>query len=192
MLFVAFIGATTAFIAATIALTQWDMKKVLAFSTVSQLGYMVMALGVGAYQAAIFHLVTHAMFKACMFLCSGSVIHAMHHSLHHLHDHSRDPQDMRNMGGLKGKMRITFIACVLATCAISGLPLFSGYMSKDEILAGAWAFGSLSSSAVAKYVVIIGYGVAGLTAFYMWRMIFLTFFGKPKAQDIYDLSLIHI
>ncbi|MBL0333689.1 MAG: NADH-quinone oxidoreductase subunit L [Chlorobiota bacterium] len=186
MLFVAFIGATTAFIAATIALTQWDMKKVLAFSTVSQLGYMVMALGVGAYQAAIFHLVTHAMFKACMFLCSGSVIHAMHHSLHHLHDHSRDPQDMRNMGGLKGKMRITFIACVLATCAISGLPLFSGYMSKDEILAGAWAFGSLSSSAVAKYVVIIGYGVAGLTAFYMWRMIFLTFFGKPKAQDIYD------
>lgn len=186
MLFVAFIGAATAFIAASIALTQWDMKKVLAFSTVSQLGYMVMALGVGAFSAAIFHLVTHAMFKACMFLCSGSVIHAMHHSLHHLHDHSRDPQDMRNMGGLKAKMPITFWACTLATCAISGLPLFSGYMSKDEILAGAWAFGSISPTFISKMVWFVGYGVAGMTAFYMWRMIFLTFFGKPKADDIHS------
>ena len=150
MLFVAATGAITALIAASIALVQWDLKKVLAFSTVSQLGYMVMALGVGAFSAGIFHLVTHAMFKACLFLCSGSVIHQMHHSLHHLHDHSRDPQDMRNMGGLRHKMPRTFLACLIATLAISGIPLFSGYMSKDEILAGAWAFRNVDPGFIAN------------------------------------------
>lgn len=184
MLFIAAIGAITAFIAASIALVQWDMKKVLAFSTVSQLGYMVMALGVGAFSAGIFHLVTHAMFKACLFLASGSVIHQMHHSLHHLHDHDRDPQDMRNMGGLKAKMPRTYLTVLIATLAISGIPLFSGYMSKDEILAGAWAFRNVNPHIVANVVWIIGYLVAGMTAFYMFRMVFLTFWGEPKAKDI--------
>jgi NADH-quinone oxidoreductase subunit L len=184
MLFVAAIGGVTALIAASIALVQWDLKKVLAFSTVSQLGYMVLALGVGAYSAAIFHLVTHAMFKACLFLASGSVIHQMHHSLHHLHDHSRDPQDMRNMGGLRAKMPVTYLTTLIATLAISGVPLFSGYMSKDEILAGAWAFRNVSPSLIANGVWIIGYIVAGMTAFYMFRMVFLTFWGEPRAQDI--------
>jgi len=185
MLFVAAVGGATAIIAASIALVQWDLKKVLAFSTVSQLGYMVLALGVGAYSAAIFHLVTHAMFKACLFLASGSVIHQMHHSLHHIHDHSRDPQDMRNMGGLKGKMPVTYLTTLIATLAISGVPLFSGYMSKDEILAGAWAFRNVSPGFIANAVWIVGYVVAGMTAFYMFRMVFLTFWGQPKAADIY-------
>lgn len=186
MLFVAAIGGITAFIAASIALVQWDLKKVLAFSTVSQLGYMVMALGVGAFSAGMFHLVTHAMFKACLFLGSGSVIHQMHHSLHHLHDHSRDPQDMRNMGGLRKKMPMTYLTMLIATLAISGIPLFSGYMSKDEILAGAWAFKNVNPHTIATIVWIIGYVVAGMTAFYMFRMIFLTFWGEPKANDIYS------
>jgi len=186
MLFVAGIGAITAFIAASIALVQWDMKKVLAFSTVSQLGYMVLALGVGAFSAGIFHLVTHAMFKACLFLGSGSVIHQMHHSLHHLHDHERDPQDMRYMGGLRAKMPRTYLMMLIATLAISGIPLFSGYMSKDEILAGAWAFRNVNPHFVANAVWIIGYVVAGMTAFYMFRMIFLTFWGQPKSRDIHE------
>jgi NADH-quinone oxidoreductase subunit L len=186
MLFVAGIGAATALVAASIALVQNDLKKVLAFSTVSQLGYMVMALGVGAFSAAIFHLVTHAMFKACLFLGSGSVIHAMHHSLHHMHDHTRDPQDMRNMGGLKAKLPTTYLTMLVATLAISGIPLFSGYMSKDEILAGAWAFSNLDQGLVARGVWIIGYLVAGMTAFYMFRMIFLTFWGEPKEADIHS------
>ncbi|MEP7218620.1 MAG: NADH-quinone oxidoreductase subunit L [Bacteroidota bacterium] len=186
MLFVAAIGAATALIAASIALVQTDLKKVLAFSTVSQLGYMVLALGVGAFSAGIFHLVTHAFFKACLFLGSGSVIHQMHHSLHHLHDHDRDPQDMRNMGGLRKKMPVTYLTMLVATLAISGIPLFSGYMSKDEILAGAWAFRNISPTFIANAVWIIGYAVAGMTAFYMFRMIFLTFWGEPKASDIYE------
>lgn len=184
MLVIAVVGAVTAFIAATMALVQWDLKKVLAFSTVSQLGYMVMALGVGAYEAAIFHLVTHAMFKACLFLGAGSVIHGMHGALHELHDHARDPQDMRNMGGLRRKMPRTYLAMLAATLAISGVPLFSGYMSKDEILAGAWAFRNISPSLAGDVVWIIGYLVAGMTAFYMFRMIFLTFHGEPTAPDI--------
>ena len=121
-----------------VALVSRDMlgdkiKAVLAYSTISQLGYMTMALGVGAHLYAFFHLVTHAMFKACLFLCSGSVIHAMHHSLHHLHDHDTDPQDMRNMGGLKNKMPITHIAMLVSTLAIAGVPFFSGFLSKDGI-----------------------------------------------------------
>ncbi len=186
MLVVAIIGAVTACIAASIALVQWDLKKVLAFSTVSQLGYMVLALGVGAYGAAIFHLVTHAMFKACLFLGAGSVIHGMHGALHHLHDHSRDPQDMRYMGGLRRRMPRTYATMLVATLAISGVPLFSGYMSKDEILAGAWAFRTINPSMVADVVWIIGYLVAGMTAFYMFRMIFLTFHGEPRAPDIHQ------
>ena len=132
---IAYTGAVTAFISATIAIAQNDIKKVLAYSTISQLGYMVMGLGVGAYTAGFFHLVTHAMFKAGLFLGSGSVIHAMHHALHHQHDHHTDPQDIRNMGGLKSKMPVTFAAFLMYTLAICGVPFTSGFLSKDEFLA---------------------------------------------------------
>lgn len=184
MLVVAMIGGFTSFLAASIALTQNDLKKVLAYSTVSQLGYMIMALGVGAFSAGFFHLVTHAMFKACLFLGSGSVIHAMHHSLHHLHDHHTDPQDMRNMGGLRKKMPITAATFIIATLAISGIPLMSGFMSKDEILAGTTAYSQLQGG-IASILPYFGFGVAMMTAFYMWRQVFMTFFGEPKKPEIY-------
>ncbi len=180
---IAVIGMITAFIAATIALVQNDIKKVLAYSTVSQLGYMILALGVGAYTAGFFHLVTHAMFKACLFLGSGSVIHAMHHSLHHIHDHATDPQDIRNMGGLRKKMPVTYATFLVATLAISGVPLFSGFLSKDAILAGTWAFGGLHGG-IAMLMPLIGFGVAMMTAFYMFRLVFLTFHGEPKRPDV--------
>jgi NADH-quinone oxidoreductase subunit L len=185
MLVIAIVGGFTSFLAATIALTANDIKKVLAYSTVSQLGYMIMALGVGAFSAGFFHLTTHAMFKACLFLGSGSVIHAMHHSLHHLHDHHTDPQDMRNMGGLLKKMPITGYTFIIATLAISGIPLMSGFMSKDEILAGTTAYSSLQGG-IAAVLPWIGFGVAMMTAFYMWRLVFMTFFGKPKNEKIYE------
>ncbi len=159
LVFIAYIGAITAFISATIAITQNDIKKVLAYSTVSQLGYMVMGLGVGAYTAGFFHLVTHAAFKAGLFLGSGSVIHAMHNALHHQDDHHTDAQDIRNMGGLKKKMPITFWAFVVYALAISGVPLTSGFLSKDEILAGSLAFGNLTGHML---IPIIGFLVAGL------------------------------
>ncbi|MEK6650809.1 MAG: NADH-quinone oxidoreductase subunit L [Bacteroidota bacterium] len=177
LLVIAYIGAITAFIAATIAIAQNDIKKVLAYSTVSQLGYMIMGLGVGAYTAGFFHLSTHAMFKAGLFLGSGSVIHAMHHALHHAHDHHTDPQDIRNLGGLKAKMPITFWTFLIYALAISGIPLTSGFLSKDEILAGTLAFGDLTGHAI---IPIIAFFVAGLTAFYMFRLVILTFFGQHK------------
>src|SRR3990170_4441082 len=172
LVFIAYIGAITAFISATIAIAQNDIKKVLAYSTVSQLGYMVMGLGVGAYTAGFFHLTTHAMFKAGLFLGSGSVIHAMHHALHHAGDHHTDAQDIRNMGGLRKRMPITFWTFLMYTLAISGIPLTSGFLSKDEILAGTLAYGSLTG----HYLIpIVGFLVAGLTAFYMFRLVILTF-----------------
>ncbi|MCI0708519.1 MAG: NADH-quinone oxidoreductase subunit L [Ignavibacteriae bacterium] len=186
LMFIAYIGAITAFIAATIAIAQNDIKKVLAYSTVSQLGYMVMGLGVGAYSAGFFHLTTHAMFKAGLFLGSGSVIHAMHHALHHAGDHHTDPQDIRNMGGLKSKMPVTYWTFLIYTLAISGVPLTSGFLSKDEILAGSLAYGSLTG----HYLIpIIGFFVAGLTAFYMFRLLILTFWGEHK--DHHRLEAIH-
>ncbi len=184
MLIVACTGGITSFLAASIALTQNDIKRVLAYSTVSQLGYMIMAMGVGAFSAGFFHLTTHAMFKACLFLGSGSVIHAMHHSLHHLHDHHTDAQDMRNMGGLLKKMPITGWTFIIATLAISGIPLMSGFMSKDEILAGATAYSSLQGG-IASVLPIIGFGVAMMTAFYMWRQVFMVFFGKPRMPEVF-------
>ena len=183
--FVAITGAITALMAAIIAVTQMDIKAVLAYSTISQLGYMVMALGVGAHQAGFFHLVTHAMFKACLFLCSGSVIHAMHHSLHELHDHDTDPQDMGNMGGLKAKMPITYVAMLVATLAISGVPFFSGFLSKDAVLAGTLAYYH-SHHGWTIILPIAGFGAAMITAFYMFRLIFKTFHGKPANAKIYD------
>ncbi len=181
---IAYIGAITAFISATIAIAQNDIKKVLAYSTISQLGYMVMGLGVGAYTAGFFHLVTHAMFKAGLFLGSGSVIHAMHHALHHQNDHHTDPQDIRNMGGLKSKLPVTYWSFLIYTLAISGVPLTSGFLSKDSILAGTLAFGNLTG----HYIIpIVGFFVAGLTAFYMFRLVILTFYGEHKDSHRFDL-----
>jgi NADH-quinone oxidoreductase subunit L len=183
LIFIAYIGAITAFISATIAIAQNDIKKVLAYSTISQLGYMVMGLGVGAYTAGFFHLVTHAMFKAGLFLGSGSVIFAMHHALHHQKDHHTDAQDIRNMGGLKGKMPVTFFAFLMYTLAICGVPLTSGFLSKDEVLAGTLAFGNLTG----HYIIpIIGFLVAGMTAFYMFRLVILTFLGEHKDHHRYE------
>jgi len=183
LMFIAYIGMFTAFISATIAVAQNDIKKVLAYSTVSQLGYMVVGLGVGAYTAGFFHLVTHAMFKAGLFLGAGSVIHAMHHATHHLHDHHTDPQDMRNMGGLKDKMPITFRVFLVFTAAISGVPLFSGFLSKDMILAGTLAFGKTTGHWLIPAVMFF---VAGLTAFYMCRLVFMTFYGKHADEHRYE------
>ncbi len=172
MLVIAIVGAFTSFIAATIAITQNDIKKVLAYSTVSQLGYMIMSLGVGAYAFAFFHLVTHAFFKACLFLGSGSVIHAMHHE-----------QDIRNMGGLRKKMPLTYATFLISTLAISGVPFTSGFLSKDGILAGTLAFGKLTGHWL---IPIIAFIVAGMTAFYMFRLVLLTFHGEPRDHHKFD------
>tara|TARA_B110000116_G_scaffold262856_1_gene268602 strand:- start:388 stop:2427 length:2040 start_codon:yes stop_codon:yes gene_type:complete len=182
---VAIIGAITALMAAIIAITRNDIKAVLAYSTISQLGYMIMAIGVGAPVYAFFHLVTHAMFKACLFLCSGSVIHAMHHSLHHLNDHVTDPQDMSNMGALRTKMPITHTAMLISTLAISGVPFFSGFLSKDGILAGTLSYYHIHHGWT-LILPIAGFGAAMITAFYMFRLIFKTFYGKPQNKDIHN------
>ncbi len=176
-LIIAYVGGFTAFFAATIAVTQNDIKRVLAYSTVSQLGYMVMALGVGHYVAGFFHLVTHAAFKALLFLGSGSVIHAMHHALHTMKDHKTDPQDMRNMGGLRKQMPITYVTFLIATLAISGIPFTSGFISKDAILSGSLAYALMHPQHI--LLPIFGFGAAVLTAFYMFRQVLMTFHGKP-------------
>jgi len=181
MMVVAVVGALTAIFAATIGFAQNDIKRVLAYSTVSQLGFMFVAMGVGAFTAGIFHLMTHAFFKACLFLGSGSVIHAMHHALHHAHLHD-DPQDMRNMGGLRKKMPVTWATFGISCLAISGLPFFSGFFSKDEIL--WWAFASTRGSKLVWIIVVVA---AFMTAFYMFRCLYMTFYGEqktdPKAKD---------
>ena len=166
-LFVAFIGAATALFAATVALVQVDLKRVLAYSTVSQLGYMFMAVGVGAYTAGMFHLTTHAFFKALLFLGAGSVMHALH-----------DVIDIRRMGGLKDKMKITWLTFWVGGLALAGFPLMSGFFSKDEILAKAFEASPL--------LWLIGIITAGLTAFYTFRAIFIAFHGQPRDQHLYD------
>jgi len=172
LLAIAMIGALSSIIPATIAITQNDIKKVLAYSTISQLGYMVLALGVGAFNYAFFHLVTHAFFKAGLFLGSGSVIHGMHHE-----------QDIREMGGLRKKMPITYYTFLFFTLAISGVPLTSGFLSKDGVLAGTLAFGMLTGHYL---FTVIGFFVAFLTATYMFRLVILTFHGKPRNLHKYD------
>ena len=162
---VAVIAACTALFAATIALTQNDIKKVLAYSTVSQLGYMFLAMGVGAYAQGIFHLVTHAFFKACLFLGAGSVIHAV-----------GGEQDMTKMGGLRKHMPLTFITYLLATLAIMGFPGTAGFFSKDGILEEAYARGGMG-------LWLAGLCGAGLTAFYMWRQVFMTFYGEFRGDQ---------
>jgi NADH-quinone oxidoreductase subunit L len=165
MMVVAVIGGLTALFAATIGLRQWDIKKVLAYSTVSQLGFMFIAVGVGAFSAGVFHLVTHAFFKACLFLGSGSVIHAM-----------SGEQDIRNMGGLKDKIPHTYRTFAIACYAIAGLPLAAGFFSKDELLVSAWSTPYFPT--VGKLVWLLGTLAAFCTAFYMYRLLYLTFFGK--------------
>ena len=183
MAIIAITGAVTALVAATIAIAQNDIKRVLAYSTVSQLGFMFMASGVGAFFVAIFHVVTHAFFKACLFLGSGSVIHAMHHVEHDVrekgHTGDFDAQDMRTMGGLKRFMPRTRWTYLIATLAISGIPLTAGFFSKDEILYKAFEFG-FDGHAFAWFVWAVGIGTALLTAFYMTRSYMLTFEGTPR------------
>ena len=167
MMTVAVVGAVTAIFAASIGLVQNDIKKVLAYSTVSQLGYMFLAVGVGAFSAGIFHLMTHAFFKALLFLGAGSVIHAM-----------SDKQDIREMGGLRKKMPVTFWTFFIAALAIAGIPPFSGFFSKDEIL---WSTFSGERGSIVLW--IIGFVAAGMTAFYMFRLVFLTFAGESRADE---------
>ena len=174
---VAFIGAFTALFAATIAVAQNDIKRVLAYSTISQLGFMVAALGIGAYIAAAFHLVTHAFFKALLFLGSGSVIHGVEHGVLHTGNHDVDPQDMFNMGGLRKKMPITFWTFLSGGLALSGFPIITaGFWSKDEILADAFAHG--------HWAVFVTLALAAfLTAFYTMRQITLTFLGEARTKE---------
>ncbi|MFQ5649249.1 MAG: NADH-quinone oxidoreductase subunit L [bacterium] len=172
LLFIAIIGTITAFMAATIAIVQKDIKRVLAYSTISQLGFMMVGLGTGGYTAGLFHLTTHAFFKALLFLGSGSVIHAVH------------SQDMDDMGGLRKKMPVTFWTFLIATLAISGVPPFSGFFSKDAILASALEYGLLHSTYMWIFVVMLV--AAGMTAFYMFRLVYMTFFGEPRDKKKYD------
>ncbi|WP_024506888.1 NADH-quinone oxidoreductase subunit L [Bradyrhizobium sp. ARR65] len=171
--FVMFIGATTAFFAATIGLVQNDIKRIVAYSTCSQLGYMFVAMGAGAYSVGMFHLFTHAFFKALLFLGSGSVIYAMHHE-----------QDIRNMGGLWRKIPYTFAVMCIGTLALTGFPMFAGYFSKDAIIESAYA----SHNPLATYAYVLTVVAAGLTSFYSWRLIFKTFFGEPHDQGHYEAA----
>ena len=165
--FVTFIGGTTAIFAATVGLVQNDIKRVIAYSTCSQLGYMFVALGVGAYSVGIFHLFTHAFFKALLFLGAGSVIHAV-----------SDEQDIRRMGGLWNKIPFTYAMMVIGTIALTGFPYTAGYFSKDAVIEAAWAAGP----GIAHYAFWLTVIAAALTSFYSWRLIFLTFHGKPRAS----------
>jgi NADH-quinone oxidoreductase subunit L len=170
---VMFFGATTAFFAATIGLVQNDIKRIVAYSTCSQLGYMFVAMGAGAYSVGMFHLFTHAFFKALLFLGSGSVIYAMHHE-----------QDIRMMGGLWRKIPFTFGVMCIGTLALTGFPLFAGNFSKDAIIESAYA----SHNPLATYAFVLTVAAAGLTAFYSWRLIWKTFFGEPHDQEHYEAA----
>lgn len=176
---IAYVGGFTAFFAATIAVAQNDIRRVLAYSTVSQLGYMIMALGTGAYAAGLLHLMTHAVFKSLLFLGSGSVIFAVQSAFHAVHNDA-DPQNMNNMGGLRRKMPVTFWTFLVAAFAISGVPFTSGFISNDAILAGTLTFAG-------KYpqhflLPVFGFATAGITVFYMFRLVFKTFFGEFQQQ----------
>ena len=177
---VAGVGALTALFAATIALKQWDIKKVLAYSTISQLGYMFLGVGTGAVSAGIFHLTTHAFFKALLFLGSGSVIFALHRAYHHTHSHE-DAQDMRNMGGLSRYMPWTTVLMWIATLAIAGIPPLSAFFSKDEILTAAFARGSTQPAWLVFWA--LGLVAALLTAFYMTRLMLYTFHGPNRTGE---------
>ena len=211
-LVIAYVGGITALVAATIAIVRFDIKRVLAYSTISQLGYMMLAIGAGSYVAGLFHLTTHAFFKALLFLGSGSVIHAFH-AAHHAHDHDHDhdhthhddhghtdahaasfdsfgidpAQDMRHMGGLRHKMPITFVTMLIATLSIAGVPyIFSGFWSKDAVLVEV-LYRAISWNSVHHYILFAMAALAAvITAFYMFRLIFMTFTGEPRNQEMYD------
>ena len=211
-LFIAYVGGITALVAATIAIVRFDIKRVLAYSTISQLGYMMLAIGAGSYVAGLFHLTTHAFFKALLFLGSGSVIHAFH-AAHHAHDHDHDhdhahdadhghaddhdasfdsfgidpAQDMRHMGGLRHKMPITFVTMLIATLSIAGVPyIFSGFWSKDAVLVEV-LYRAISWGSVHHYILFAMAALAAvITAFYMFRLIFMTFTGEPRNQEMHD------
>jgi NADH-quinone oxidoreductase subunit L len=171
MAFVTFIGATTAFFAATVGLVQTDIKRVIAYSTCSQLGYMFAAEGVGAFGTGIFHLFTHAFFKALLFLGAGAVIHAMHHE-----------QDMRRMGGLRGRLRWTWVTMLCGTLALTGFPLTSGYVSKDAIIEATYR----AHTDIGMYGFVMTVVAALLTSFYSWRLMFMTFEGKYRGpKEVY-------
>src|SRR5690349_17801501 len=170
---VTLVGATTAFFAATVGLVQNDIKRIVAYSTCSQLGYMFVAMGAGAYSVGMFHLFTHAFFKALLFLGSGSVIHAMHHE-----------QDIRHMGGLRKKIPFTYWMMVVGTLALTGFPLTAGYFSKDAIIEAAF----VSHNPMALYGFISTTVAAALTAFYSWRLIFKTFHGEPHDREHYEAA----
>lgn len=210
-LVIAYVGGITAIVAATIAIVRFDIKRVLAYSTVSQLGFMMLAIGAGSYVAGLFHLTTHAFFKALLFLGSGSVIHAFHamHHSHHDEEHAEDgehahddhslvhehgseippDQDMRNMGGLRRKMPFTFATMLIATLSISGVPfLFSGFWSKDKILGGVLERAMVWNSIHHYILFVVALIAAGITAFYMFRLIFMTFFGEPKNQEMHEMA----
>ena len=169
------VGATTAIFAASVGLVQTDIKRVIAYSTCSQLGYMFFAVGVGAYGAAIFHLFTHAFFKALLFLGAGSVIHAM-----------SDEQDMRKMGGIRTMIPITYMMMMVGTLALTGIPPFAGYFSKDMVIEAAYA----AQTGVGEYAFVMGIAAAFMTSFYSWRLIFMTFHGKSRADEK-TLSHVH-
>jgi len=171
--FVMLIGGTTALFAATVGLVQNDIKRIVAYSTCSQLGYMFVAMGAGAYSVGMFHLFTHAFFKALLFLGAGSVIHAMHHE-----------QDIRHMGGLKNRIPFTYIVMVIGTLALTGFPLTAGYFSKDAIIEAAY----VSKNPMAFYGFVMTVVAALLTSFYSWRLIFKTFHGEPHDQKHYEAA----
>jgi NADH-quinone oxidoreductase subunit L len=197
---VTLVGVGTALVGGFIALGQFDIKRVLAYSTVSQLGFMVAAVGIGAYPAAMFHMITHAFFKALLFMGSGSVIHGVEHGHHHLHEahdehHGEDehhddaqhepefdPQDMRNMGGLRHKMPVTYWTYIIGTFALAGIWPFAGFWSKDEILADAWEVGLINGELKGFIALVLLIGAAAMTAFYMWRQIEMVFHGKPRTE----------
>ena len=198
--FMAVVGAFTALLAATMAVAQSDVKAVLAYSTISQLGFMMAALGIGAYVAAAFHLITHAFFKALLFMAAGSVIHGMEHGEHHVHEHGHpahdahghhfDPQDMFNMGGLRHTMPVTFWTFLIGGLSLSGLPIITaGFWSKDEILADAWLGLSKYGSGAHGMVFIMLAVAAFLTAFYTMRQISLTFGGEARTEEAKHASL---
>jgi NADH-quinone oxidoreductase subunit L len=186
----AIIGCFTAFLAATIALTQNDLKRILAYSTISQLGYMIMAMGINAYASSLFHLATHAFFKCLLFLCAGVIIHEMHH-VKEEHQLDIDAQDINNMGGLRKKMPLTFIATLIGCLALVGLPFTSGYLSKDGILIQAfeWAEGK---SVWFKIIPISIFITSGITAFYVARLIFKVFFGELKLKAMLPNMHLHL
>ena len=200
--FMAVIGAFTALLAATMAVAQNDVKAVLAYSTISQLGFMMAALGIGAYVAAAFHLITHGFFKALLFMAAGSVIHGMEHGEHHAHEHGHhghddhdhghqfDPQDMLNMGGLRKTMPVTFWTFLIGGLSLSGLPIITaGFWSKDEILADAWLGVEQYGSGAHGLVFVMLAVAAFMTAFYTMRQISLTFGGEPRTEAAQHANL---